>query len=516
MTSIVFNASRFAKHLRIVDHMHLDTERGKLYEVVDVEEEGAGKSRKTKCKTSRCRDFALRVYEISYSAEKYGIDSYLLRQSQGLGLDHPNLLKIHDIDLVFADECKDVITYECKDAHMLVLLELASGNLVHWMELHKKTRKLDDLVRFAFDILCGLRYLHQHKFVHRRLHPKNIMMVEVESRGDKDRMTAKIGDYQDMMIYSTTTAPATRTNDNVEYMAPETLVGERYSQHSDMWSVGILLFEMLVGCGKTPFMTDDDRLFKANPRKFVTSRIFQWLGTPDLEWRTRYMHNADIDMDAEPSAPFLDKLKENFPECFPMTPIKKMYFDLIAKCLVMDPDQRITAEQALKHPLFAKKPCQEQRTRSLIPLTPLRPFTPKPWAETRHNILDSLEKDLENGFARFYPSLMALYIFDQCPGIFKDELPELKNIHGFASSCFCAAYLIATKLLLDDLPEDPYKAIQGVVCGSTEANRVNILFLEREIAKAMRFRFESYRIARFPVDPSVFKQFRNQIFIFKK
>lgn len=504
----IFETSRFAQHLRLVDHIHTDSQRGRLYEVVDIREEGAGKTRRSACRTRRCRDFALRVYTIRYSGETYGIDPYLLRQTQGMHLQHPNLLRFYDIDLVFASGCQDVVTTPCAQAHMLVLMELASGNLTHWLSVRRTRASLDDVARLAWDIANGLAFLHHNGFVHRRLHPSNIMLVETEAQGDHDAMVAKIGDFQDMASYSQSALPL--RDEHSPYTSPEILLGyNTYCPASDVWSFGILLFEMLMGPGRTPFVdpAHESRWFQSSQRKFVLSRMFQWLGVPSRQWRETYLHTTDVAWDAQAPRSFREGLAEFFPE-FKVTAREEPLLDLIERCLKLDPQERITAFAVLHHPALASasmtttEPTRSssQRQPTVVPASIPRGA----WSDIRYDIVQHAIVDEKNGFMPFHPILMALYIFDRCPALLPEEIRN-DPTPEFIYSCFCAAYLIAVKMLVD-LPDplpDLFALTKGVVCGASENNRVNVLFLERTLVQRLRFHFATQDIRSMPVTPSL-------------
>lgn len=522
----IFAVSRFAKHVRLVDHIHTDLQRGRLYEVVDIREEGAGNTRRTPCRTQRCRDFALRVYDVKYSGETYGLDPYMLRQTQGMRLQHPRLLGIYDTDLVFDAACQDVVTPSCHKAYMLMLMELASGNLEHWLAVRRARASLDEVIRLAFDVLNGLAFLHHQGFVHRRLHPRNIMLVEERPasssssspplKADVERVVAKIGDFQDMASYAQSALPL--RDEHTPYTSPEVLVGyERYSPASDMWSFGVVLCEMLMGAGRTPFAdtNSDTRWFRSSQRKYVLSRIFEWLGTPSLSWRETYMRQKDVPWDAADTSTLAARWADIFPD-HPLTARERPLLDLIDNCLQLDPAARLTAFAALRHPLFAHLPPIPSPSH-----TPLRPdakaVIPRgPWSDLRYDILQHAQHDVESGIMQYHPTLMALYIFDRCPTLFATELHQgtLKTTPEWVYSCFCAAYLIALKMLVD-LPDplpDLFAMTKGVVCGASESNRLNVLFLERSIVQRLQCHFGTQDIAALPVTMTVFQTLRRKPF----
>lgn len=482
----ILEQSRFAKHVRVVEHMHLEDprfkQRGRLYEAVDIREEGAGKSRKTECRTSRCRDFALRVYDAGIDGNDNirGIPASILRQSQGLELKHPNLLAFYDMDVVYKPNCRDVVTGKCEPAYVILLMELASGNLSHWLTVNRQ-RSAPTIGRIAFDILCGLEYLHSNGLIHSRLHPGNILMVEVEAKGDRDQMTAKIADFQ-TTGWENTEMENTEKDFTVSrftvsrfsrYASPEVLMGNKRYQASDIWSFGVILFEMLMGDGRTPFLDSkhDGRPTKTSERSFVLSSIFQWLGVPDMEWRKKYTNRTDIAWDAYEPSSFTERLHEFFPETKNNKREMSEILDLVSKCLVLDPEKRLTASKALEHPLFRglKKPKYK-------PIKKIHPGKPRLVPD---DIVESVIRDIKQEIVPKFPAILSIYLLEK----FLTLKPELRfKVYIY----HCAAYLISVKLVTSLDFDD----IKGHVCGASDTDRVNVMLAEREICKLLKFKFD--------------------------
>lgn len=103
---------------------------------------------------------------------------------------------------------------------------------------------------YLASVISALEYIHLKKIVHRDLKPENIL---IDSHG-----YIKLIDFgfAKEVVDKTYTLCGTP-----EYLAPEVILGKGYNYSCDIWSLGILLYEMLVG--NAPFRSEqEDRLFK--------------------------------------------------------------------------------------------------------------------------------------------------------------------------------------------------------------------------------------------------------------
>jgi serine/threonine-protein kinase len=146
------------------------------------------------------------------------------------GLNHPNIIIIYDIG---------------KSGHLVYMaMEYIEGKELREMLADGKPLPVAQAVDFAAQVGEGLAYAHQHQVVHRDIKPANIMITP-DGR-------AKIADFGIARMRSS----ETRTQTGVilgspKYISPEQVVGKRADHRSDIFSLGVILYECITG--STPF-----------------------------------------------------------------------------------------------------------------------------------------------------------------------------------------------------------------------------------------------------------------------
>lgn len=169
------------------------------------------------------KEVALKLLHNNLEVELRGV-------SQCLNLKHPNLVTIFDMR---QDADKD---------HWIVMEFVGGKGLHEVMQEHPAGMPLKDVMFWMSGITAGLSFLHDRGIVHRDLKPANIF---------SDGGIVKIGDVGlSKYISESRRSAQTQSVGTVYYMAPEVARG-RYGREVDVYSTGVILYEMMTG--RVPF-----------------------------------------------------------------------------------------------------------------------------------------------------------------------------------------------------------------------------------------------------------------------
>jgi len=123
--------------------------------------------------------------------------------------------------------------------------ELAQGELFETLEDDK--RLPEDVVRkIAKDLVQALHYLHSNRVIHRDMKPQNILICP--------NGVVKLCDFGFARVMSQQTVVLTSIKGTPLYMAPEVVKEKPYDHTADLWSMGVILYELYVG--QPPFYTN--------------------------------------------------------------------------------------------------------------------------------------------------------------------------------------------------------------------------------------------------------------------
>ncbi|EER91105.1 putative cyclin-dependent kinase F-2 [Sorghum bicolor] len=202
-----------------------------------------------------------------------------------------------------------------------------------------------------WQLLSGAKKMHDAHIIHRDIKPQNILV-------DEGQNIVKICDFG--LAMSTDERPPYEPAGTLWYQAPEMLLEKPdYDAKVDVWSLGCVMAE-LVNNGRPLFQGshDDGQL----------CAIFDVLGVPDdntWPWFSSTPFATEV-------MPELDMQRYNLLRyLFPETKLSTEGFDVLSGLLTCNPDKRLTAAAALKHPWFAKveglKLPKKEKLASILP-----------------------------------------------------------------------------------------------------------------------------------------------------
>ncbi|XP_013413855.1 extracellular signal-regulated kinase 2-like [Lingula anatina] len=234
--------------------------------------------------------------------------------------DHPNIVKLHNV--MKAENDKDIyLVFEFMDTDLHNVIK--KGNILK--DIHKRY--------IMYQLLKATKYMHSGNVIHRDQKPSNVLLdgecfVKVCDFGLARSLTQlEMDEGTDPNL---TEYVATRW-----YRAPEILLAShRYTKGVDMWSLGCILGELLLG----------KPLFPGSSTLNQIEKIMSSITPPS---------KSDIEsLKSAYGASILDKAairpKKPMEDLLPDAP--KDAIDLLKKLLHFNPDKRLTAEEALKHP----------------------------------------------------------------------------------------------------------------------------------------------------------------------
>ncbi|MBY0579943.1 MAG: serine/threonine protein kinase [Burkholderiales bacterium] len=178
------------------------------------------------------RTVAIKTLNLSLGEDE--IEEYEARfyqEAKATGkINHPNIVSLYDVGK--------------SDGHAYMAMEYLEGQELRQILDSGKKLGMDRIVDIACQIAEGLAYAHEHNIVHRDIKPSNIMILRSG--------LVKITDFGIARIPSSSVKTLTgMVLGSPQYMSPEQVSGKGTDQRTDIFSLGIVLYEMLTG--KPPF-----------------------------------------------------------------------------------------------------------------------------------------------------------------------------------------------------------------------------------------------------------------------
>jgi eukaryotic-like serine/threonine-protein kinase len=194
------------------------------------------------------RPVAIKIPHPEMESDPVLFDRFHREEEIGQKMDHPGVMK------VFADPDR---------SRVYMVMEWVDGRLLRKIISENGKLPAERAVKLALGIAGALDYIHSHGVVHRDLKPENIMV------DDQDQVKLiDFGIAGQEGARRLTFAKLSQVMGTPDYISPEQVKGKRGDGRSDLYSLGVMLYEMLTGKtpfqGPNPFAIMNDRLLN-NP-----------------------------------------------------------------------------------------------------------------------------------------------------------------------------------------------------------------------------------------------------------
>ena len=205
------------------------------YELIEqIGEGGMAVVYKARCRLLN-RYVAIKILRPEFTKDAQFIESFKRESQAAAGLQHPNIISVYDVGR------EGDINY--------IVMELVDGKPLSDVIDEKGPMDYKEAIDITKQVASALSLAHKNNIIHRDIKPHNIMITKSG--------IAKLGDFgiAKAVSNSTIVADTKKVIGSVHYFSPEQARGGKVDESSDIYSLGIVLYEMLTG--RVPFDGDN-------------------------------------------------------------------------------------------------------------------------------------------------------------------------------------------------------------------------------------------------------------------
>lgn len=177
------------------------------------------------------RRLALKTFRIAYAAQDAELEQFrarFLREAQSAGiLNHPNIVTIHDV------------VEDTEAGVYFIAMEYVQGTDLKRLMQRRERLPIGFVLDVVAQIAEGLDYAHAQGVVHRDVKPANIIITSEKH--------AKITDFGIARVHASNLTVEGQLLGTPNYMAPEQIQGRDVDHRADLFSLGVMLYELLTG-----------------------------------------------------------------------------------------------------------------------------------------------------------------------------------------------------------------------------------------------------------------------------
>uniref|UniRef100_A0A8C3W9Z9 MOK protein kinase n=1 Tax=Catagonus wagneri TaxID=51154 RepID=A0A8C3W9Z9_9CETA len=247
-----------------------------------------------------------------------------------------------------------------KSGSLALICELMDMNIYELIRGRRQPLSEKKIMRYMYQLCKSLDHMHRNGIFHRDVKPENILIKQD---------VLKLGDFGSCRsVFSK--QPHTEYISTRWYRAPECLLTDGfYTYKMDLWSAGCVLYEIASLQPLFPGANELDQI----------SKIHDIIGTPAEKTLSKFQQSRAMSFD------FPFKKGSGIPAL--TAGLSPQCLSLLHAMVAYDPDERVTAHQALQHPCFQEQRAAERqagRGRRATACFPERPVAPELLGPTRH------------------------------------------------------------------------------------------------------------------------------------